>query len=503
MRHDVRERTAWLVLAVAIIVGLALRLHDLTADGLWLDELWGATFAQLGLRDLMVAVIRLDVHPPLYYLQLKLWAALFGASDAALLANSVFWSTLTIAAAFVAARRVLGLETAVMAACLTAVAGGEVYYAHELRMYAMMAFLTVMAWSCCDEYVEKRTIGGGIALAVITGLLATSHGASVVPVSCVLLYLLLRLGIREAFRRGAVLIYLTVGLATLPWIVNSWFHELSHIDAASFALVGETIGGWLFGYRFDPRGVREIAACVIVAAAAIVALMSRRAGNTVSRDMVLAFLLWPMLFVFAASVLLRPIWIPRLFEFCVPFAAIAIASALARPGPRIVLAGVLILAMGASSFAQGEAGRKMEYREAAGYLASHVHPGDVIYAPHIRWFWGIARYFVGPDWGNALTIQDPVRPGKSTAWDGIYARLGHDWLARLNLIPLTREIHARDVTLVIGWSPSDTVRAASHVWLVGSNTIEPGDVELCEIGSVTPHVFRGVTVQDIECAGAR
>jgi hypothetical protein len=52
---------------VAIIVALSVwvRLRDLTAAGLWMDELWGASFVHLGLQDLLVAVARMDVHPPL------------------------------------------------------------------------------------------------------------------------------------------------------------------------------------------------------------------------------------------------------------------------------------------------------------------------------------------------------------------------------------------------------------------------------------------------------
>src|SRR5690242_5025221 len=81
-----------LIVSAALLTGLVLRVHGLTADGLWLDEMWEATFAQLGVKDALVAVARLDVHPPLHYLQLNAWAALFGRTDAALLANSVFWS---------------------------------------------------------------------------------------------------------------------------------------------------------------------------------------------------------------------------------------------------------------------------------------------------------------------------------------------------------------------------------------------------------------------------
>ena len=62
-------RLEYTLLGLALGIAVLLRLHDLTRSGLWMDELWAATYSQLGLKDLLVAVVRLDVHPPFYYMR--------------------------------------------------------------------------------------------------------------------------------------------------------------------------------------------------------------------------------------------------------------------------------------------------------------------------------------------------------------------------------------------------------------------------------------------------
>ncbi|MFT8245524.1 glycosyltransferase family 39 protein [Roseomonas sp. BN140053] len=497
------------VLGCAALAGLLLRLHNLAGEGLWLDELWAATFTQLGLQDTLVAVLRFDVHPPLYYLQLNAWAALFGRSDAALLANSVFWGMATLAAVHLAARRLLGSATATLAVAVTAVAGGEVFYAQELRMYAMMSCLAVIAWYAAARFATEQSRAHGIGVVLDTALLAASHGASVVPVSCVGVFLLLRLGIRESLRPRALLVYALIGLSLLPWLINSFLRGVTHIAPLSLQGVASTVGGWLFGFYPAITAGQAALGCAVVALAAGAALLSGRA----LRDMALAFLLWPVLFGAAVSVFLRPIWIARGFEFCAPFACIAVAALLVRAWQlaagrtaRFLRAGVvgaglaLLLAMATSSSGQAGAGRKMEYREAAAFLRTYLRPGDVVYTPALFTYWGVARYLVGPSWGDPLAVMDPLRPVRdSNAWDSVYARLGRDWIERLHLLPRTRSVPVLGAELVIGWTPSDAVRNAATLWVVGSGDVRPEDLALCEGEAATRTQFRGMAVHQVNC----
>mgnify|MGYP003337362949 CR=1 FL=1 len=65
---------AWLAAAAVLALAVLLRTAALGVDGLWVDEIFGASYVNLGWGELVLAVLRFDIHPPLYYLQLKLWA---------------------------------------------------------------------------------------------------------------------------------------------------------------------------------------------------------------------------------------------------------------------------------------------------------------------------------------------------------------------------------------------------------------------------------------------
>jgi uncharacterized membrane protein len=489
-------------LAAIIAVAAALRIHDLTLGGLWMDELWASTYTQLGLKDLLVAVIRFDVHPPVYYMQMKFWSVLFGRSDTALLANSVVWSLLTVLVVHFAASRILSPVVGLLAAALVSVSGSEVYYGQELRMYAMIGALTPTAWYLAERYGREPNWGRAAGLIAMLIPLALAHGASVVPISCVMIYLALRLGIRASLRPQHLIVFAAAGLVTLPAMVNSMFRGVSHIQGPSAEIIGATLAGWLFGY-YPPLASWVIAfGAIIVISATVIALLHRSARWTVC-----AFVVWPVVFVVAVSVALRPIWIARLMAFCAPFACIALSVTLLHLSSwqRIlaVPAGVAIIAMmTVISLGQDGDGRKMEYREAAAFLRQNAQAGDLILVPEYVTFWGIARYFAGPSWGNLLKIQDPIRPGTSRAWDPIYARLGPGWLSWLNLMPDRRVIEAHGNRLMIGHSPDPAMREPRRIWIVGSGLLHPEDLDLCSPISRGMTQFRGIAVYAWDCVGS-
>jgi uncharacterized membrane protein len=492
-----------------MVLGLLLRSHNIAAEGLWLDELWAATFVQLSLKDTLVAVIRFDIHPPLHYFQLNVWAAVFGRSDLVLLANSVLWSMATLVAVYFFTRKLLGISTAALAVIIVAVSAGEVYFAQELRMYAMISFFAITTWYAASRFVAEQTIVSGLILVAVTALLAASHGASIVPVSCVMMFLLLSFGVRKSLQSRILVVYALVGVSVLPWLLNTYPRGNSNITGLSLYGVTSTVSGWLFGFYPAISGTQAALGSAVVFAAVLFAQTSSPA----LRNMSLSFIIWPVIFAATISLLGRSIWIARLFEFCAPFACIAVAAGLMRGWrllantslwlPRttlIIVGGVLTITMVAMSVRQATTGRKAEYREAAAFLAQRVQPSDVIYVPEAAPFWGIARYFVGPSWGSPLEIQDPVRPAQEpTAWDTIYTKLGQNWLQWLGLVPRSRTLQAHGVEMVIGWTPAEMVKTASRVWVLASNHVRLNELILCEIDTVLVVEFRGISVHQVAC----
>ena len=63
-----------LYIAAILCLGLVVRLATLNRDSLWLDEIISATFSAQPFSELILLSGWIDFHPPLYFLQLKVWA---------------------------------------------------------------------------------------------------------------------------------------------------------------------------------------------------------------------------------------------------------------------------------------------------------------------------------------------------------------------------------------------------------------------------------------------
>ncbi len=68
-----RSYLAILWLVSITLLGLALRVWAIGAKGLWLDEAFSIWMARQPLGDLLGWIVRIDQHPPLYYVLLHCW----------------------------------------------------------------------------------------------------------------------------------------------------------------------------------------------------------------------------------------------------------------------------------------------------------------------------------------------------------------------------------------------------------------------------------------------
>jgi mannosyltransferase len=130
---------------VIVLVGLIFRFYNLTAISLWHDEAFSALLIKYPWSEMMYR-IGLDVHPPMYYVFLRLWHSLLGDSLFALRGMSVFFGAGTILAVYGLVKRAFNTErAALIAAVLVAVNPFQVQYVTEARMYTMGAFFAILA----------------------------------------------------------------------------------------------------------------------------------------------------------------------------------------------------------------------------------------------------------------------------------------------------------------------------------------------------------------------
>jgi mannosyltransferase len=140
-----RRLFASLTLALILVAGLLLRLHTASTRSIWFDEAWSWRVSRFPVAELLEHTAA-DVHPPLYYLLLKAWTAVFGDSPLAMRSLSALFGTFTILAAYDLARQARPWSTgrvgaALLVAALIAFSVFQIRYGWEARVYALGTFL--------------------------------------------------------------------------------------------------------------------------------------------------------------------------------------------------------------------------------------------------------------------------------------------------------------------------------------------------------------------------
>jgi mannosyltransferase len=139
---ELNARRASLLLIVLICV--ALRVYHLDAQSFWYDEGNSARIAERSL-PLIIAGAGGDIHPPLYYIVLHYWRAIFGETEFALRMLSVACGVGLVFFTYLLARRLFNPRVGLIAAALMACSPFAVYYSQEARMYVLLAFEAVVS----------------------------------------------------------------------------------------------------------------------------------------------------------------------------------------------------------------------------------------------------------------------------------------------------------------------------------------------------------------------
>src|SRR5436190_2666926 len=220
----------WVVVFSAFALVCALVLRFLALSPPWLDEAQTVEIARRSLPNLMDA-LRHDGSPPLYYVLLHGWIALFGTGTFAVRALSGVFAVAALPLIYLVAREYGATPRRAWAATLLlATCPFAIRYATETRMYSLVVLLSLALLL----FLRRVWLGAGTrwivaAAVVVASLLLTQYWMLFVVAAVGAVAVVLTVRGSEPARR--VLVTLAVGcLGLLPWL-PSFLFQLRHTGA--------------------------------------------------------------------------------------------------------------------------------------------------------------------------------------------------------------------------------------------------------------------------------
>lgn len=388
------------VLVAATMVAAALRIWDIGARSLWLDEAYSGWFSGLSWAELWLETPKYEPHPPLYYSLLKLWQLIAGGEAAGLrglsaLAGVALVPVMALAAHELArltrTRRPLLLVAAT--AALAALAPRLVVIGQDARPYALLALayaVGIYGWLRLARAFRSGDPAGSrrdwATLGVGTAFVLWLHGIGILYAGALLGALLM------AAAPGATRARWQRLAATIAAVVAVYLPCLAILVGRS----GDWSGGWLgwnaakftgamlelYGlHHFDELATPALALAVMPALMFLAIRALARSGERVVAWSMALLLLTPPLAAAIVSQLGTPVFIARTQVAVLVPAYLLVAYAIAAlPKRQAAIGAGLVATLFTINLAQAVVRPDLEpWREIAATLKREMRPGDVIW----------------------------------------------------------------------------------------------------------------------------
>ncbi len=331
------------------------------------DDVWSLTAASLSLRDLL-ATVRADVHPPLYFLILQPWVRLLGSGEPALRLLSIFFHIAAAVVVFLLGRRLAGRGTGLLCAAIYAFTPLAVLSAELVRMYSLAGLLSASAlwlWFIAAEKPARPPIWAAFMLTVALG--SFTHIWSLCFVAALALASVVH------FPGRAVKLLAAIAVALLPFSVL-WLPVL----AAQVNNSGDS-AAWLKPPSLPMLGELAFLHLGVVP----LFLLFFLSGKLRRRTPASSVPLW-VLTIYAATLLppllisfWKPFFYSRFTIVALPALAIALGCLLSRIKPAPLAASISAVALLFFIGSKASAPR-CDARRAAQVLSSSLAAGDVV-----------------------------------------------------------------------------------------------------------------------------
>ena len=421
----------WLI--TFLLIGFALRLYHLGGESLWYDETVSAYLASQSIVDLVAHTAR-DIHPPAYYLLLHAWRLISAPTVAFGLEFLYAWPSLLLdmlvmALTYAITKRTFGHGAARWAVALAALQPSQIWFAQEVRMYALGAFCVMLTlWAVTPLLLKRRPQQEALKpqvsiprrtlilypLAALLGLYTLYYFLFwLLILNFALLLHLWR--DRRAVRTWLVL-HIVILIGWLPWLpvftrqaltppVPPW--RMPWQSAAEvIQSLGEALAALWIGH-IPPFGLTWLWASLVIATGVFFYDYTKKSSDGHKAWLILCF--GSPLLLISISLFGPPIYHVRYISTYAPLFVILLAVVIANLRPARAILPVIIF-VGVSAVSTQQLWTNPDYaaddhRNAVTMLAQQWRPGDAILV-NAGWVYTVLSVY----WPTELPSPTASRP---------------------------------------------------------------------------------------------
>lgn len=382
------NRQRWLLVAI-LAASLGLRCIALQSRGIQYDDAFSILLSGRSLAEIVRGTAA-DTMPPLYYFLLHFWL-LLGRDLWYLRLFSVLLSMGGVLLIFALVRELGGENAGIVAAALAGISPLQIYHAQDIRMYALLQ-LAQAGYLWCFARLWRRGFDlaghwtNWLGLVAFGTLAMYTHNLAIFALVVPDVFLLLQRDWRRLTRLLAAQVL--IGLLALPWLLMVpgqvakiqgafWTPRPGFVEIVQAIVMSAST----LPLPEDWLGVGLASSLVILVVIILMGLQARRDWKHISL-LILVILLPPVL-LFAASYLMRPVFVPRGFLIStlgyVGLAGWLIARNLRNTSGLVLLIAFIAAAAISLPFQYTYAEfPRPPFDQAASYLETVVQPGDTV-----------------------------------------------------------------------------------------------------------------------------
>jgi 4-amino-4-deoxy-L-arabinose transferase-like glycosyltransferase len=450
----------------ATVIALLLRLPGIGYHSFWYDEAESIRLAAHPAMDLATGRIHDNGSPPLFFILLKPWLALFGTTEVAARAFAVVMGVAAVPLLALVGRRLAGETAGALAAMLLAFSPFAVELSNEARTYTLTMALGLADMLFFLRWRAARRTADLLAWALLTFLACWSHVFGfVVPLAQSAVVALF--GRRERLFKGWLAAMSLAGILWSTWLptflVQTSVHEPNRGDWIMQFLgtpVALTVGR-SFAWNESSRLLLGLAMALAVGLFAPIALRGLWALRTFPFETTLlcAWLLVPSVPLFVVALFSASHYMARYSSVGLPALLVMLAAGLLslgeKPRRAALVAVVAVCSISIVRFATVPL--KDEWRGPSRVIIEEARSGEVLLFDSDHEVEAFRYYAVqkGASPPRMVGVKgrptgDGQLPGRPTALDGRPAE------------PFTRD-----------WGPD--VLASEGVWVVLCRPVTPAD----------------------------